>query len=53
MITSLNSMALKIHYSIQENSLEFLLLDQTLLPQTEKWLTINSLDQMIEAIQRG
>ncbi len=51
MITSLNSMALKIHYSAKESTLEFLLLDQTLLPQTEKWLTINSLDQMIEAIQ--
>lgn len=48
---NLNSMALKFNYSAREKKIELLLLDQTLLPQTEKWLLIENLNQMIEAIQ--
>jgi methylthioribose-1-phosphate isomerase len=48
---NLISMALKFNYSVSEKKIELLLLDQTLLPQTEKWLLIQNLDQMIEAIQ--
>jgi methylthioribose-1-phosphate isomerase len=51
----LESLGLKFHYQTAENNserkIDFYILDQTLLPQTEKWLPMNSLEQMIEAIQ--
>ncbi len=47
----LDSMALKLNYAPANKKIELLLLDQTLLPQTEKWLLIENLNQMIEAIQ--
>ena len=50
-MTSLISMALKFNYDPNIKKIELLLLDQTLLPQTEKWLLIENLNQMIEAIQ--
>ncbi len=48
---NLDSMALKFNFSPTEKKIELFLLDQTLLPQTEKWLLIENLNQMIEAIQ--
>lgn len=50
MIT-LDSMALKFNYTIENKKIELLILDQTLLPHIEKWIEIKNLDQMIEAIQ--
>ena len=35
-MTNLDSMALKFNYAPSEKKIELLLLDQTLLPQTEK-----------------
>jgi methylthioribose-1-phosphate isomerase len=48
---SLNSMALKVDISKDFKKIDLQILDQTLLPQNEKWLLIEDLDQMIEAIQ--
>ncbi len=50
-MTPLVSMALKFNYDSNKKKIDLLLLDQTLLPQSEKWLLIENLDQMIEAIQ--
>lgn len=52
----LRSLALKFNYnpddrSPSDKSAQLFLLDQTLLPQEEKWLEIQELPQMIEAIQ--
>lgn len=47
----LDSMALRFEYSAENKKINLFLLDQTLLPQTEKWLTIITLAEMIEAIQ--
>ena len=44
-------MALKFDSSHETQKINLFLLDQTLLPQTEKWLQIETLTQMIEAIQ--
>jgi methylthioribose-1-phosphate isomerase len=45
----LKSLALEAH--ISEKSFTLRLLDQTLLPHTEKWLLIETNEQMIEAIK--
>ncbi len=37
--------------ALKVSTKNFLLLDQTLLPKSEKWLKIENLDQMIEAIK--
>jgi len=55
-VIELQSLALKFNYNPQaaspsEKSAQLFLLDQTLLPQKEKWLDIQELPQMIEAIQ--
>lgn len=47
---NLNSLALKFSYDGQTTKLT--LLDQTLLPHQEKWLTIETTAQMIDAIKK-
>ncbi len=48
---SLVSMALKADITKDFKKINLHLLDQTLLPQNEKWLQIETIEQMIEAIQ--
>ncbi len=48
---SLVSMALRADITKDFKKINLYLLDQTLLPQNEKWLQIENIDQMIEAIQ--
>jgi len=46
---SCNSLAL--HFSLSSSENKFEVLDQTLLPHEEKWLMVESTEQMIEAIK--
>ncbi len=48
---SLISLALQFHFSADLKQAELKILDQTLLPFEEKWLTVTTLGQMIEIIQ--
>ncbi len=48
---NLNSLALKYTYDSTSKKVNLQLLDQTLLPHQEKWLTITSTPEMIEAIK--
>lgn len=50
-MTELNSLALKFNFDTAAKKSEFLLLDQTLLPQKEVWNKINNVDEMISAIK--
>ena len=48
-MTNLRSLALEVDY--QNNKFEIRLLDQTKLPNEEKWLVIETNEQMIEAVK--
>ncbi len=48
---NLDSMGLRFQASADLKNCQFSLLDQTLLPHQEKWLSIESTEQLIEAIQ--
>ncbi|MFZ3229721.1 MAG: S-methyl-5-thioribose-1-phosphate isomerase [Pseudobdellovibrio sp.] len=47
----LTSLALEFSFSADLKKSEFKILDQTLLPFEEKWLSVQTLEQMIEIIQ--
>ena len=50
-LKTLTSLALQFSYSADLKTAHLKILDQTLLPFEEKWLTVTTLDQMIEIIQ--
>ncbi len=51
-LLKLESLALRFTYSKDLNSCEYFILDQTLLPQKENWIKIESTEKMIEAIKK-
>lgn len=48
---SLNSLALKFNFDLNEKKSELFLLDQTLLPQHEVWNKISTVAEMVSAIK--